>query len=360
MAALIGGLLAWVLAAPLTVMLVFGALVSATDPVSVLATFRSLGAPRRLTYVVEGESLFNDGTAIVLFRILLALMLAGQLAVGAAIWEFAWVSAGGILVGLLLGWLISRVVAHLDDYLVETMLTAILAYGSFALAEQLHVSGVLAVVAAGVVAGNVGLAHMSPTTRVGLSSFWDFATFVANSFVFLLIGLAVDLPTLLANLRPIGWAVAAVLLARLVVVYPFSRPFDRMLGPMPLAWRHVLFWGGLRGAIALALALSLPASLGPWQETLRAMAFGVVLFTLLVQGTTIGPLLRRLGLVERPEERDALSLGVAFARREALLAERSALQDLVRRGELSPESYRTLAAEVDRRLQELGNGEVAG
>jgi CPA1 family monovalent cation:H+ antiporter len=413
-----GAFLSLALGAPLPVMLVFGALISATDPVAVLAVFRTSGAPRRLVYLVEGESLLNDGTAIVLFRITLAMAIAGTLEPVSGFLQFIWVSLGGLAVGVACGLLFARLIARMDDYLVETTLTTVLAYGSFLLAEQVHVSGVLAVVAAGVIAGNVGVRTMSPTTRTVLLSFWEYVTFLANSAVFLLIGLAVDIPTLRADLTSIGWAVAAILLGRALLVYGLSRPFDRYFGHLPIAWRHVLFWGGLRGAIALALALSLPAELGPWRETLRAMAFGVVLFTLLVQGTTMRFLMARLGLlssegvrseyqarrarlfalragsdqVRRMTREDLMSdsahefleneyqletreaaaefqqfqanhpeLGteeVAMARREALLAERSALQTLLRRGELSPDAYRDLAGAVDRRLSELADGLV--
>ena len=174
-----------------------------------------------------------------------------------------------------------------------------LAFGSYLIAERLHFSGVLAVVAAGLVNGNIGPQGMSPTTRIVLFNFWEYVAFLANSFVFLLIGLQVNIPTLLPTWQPILLAILAVLLARAVVIYGLGWLTNRLAEPIPFRWQHVLNWGGLRGAIALALALSLPAALGPDRDLIRIMAFGVVLFTLLVQSTTMEPLVRKLGIVTR-------------------------------------------------------------
>jgi CPA1 family monovalent cation:H+ antiporter len=293
-------------------------------------------------------------------------------------------------------------------------LITLLAYGSYLAAEQFHVSGVLAVVVAGIVSGNVGLASAAPTTKIMLYNLWDFLAFLANSLVFLLIGLSVDLPQLWASLGAIAVAVAAVLAGRAVVVYGMSwlvHLGGRRLH-FPSRWRHVLFWGGLRGAISLALALSLPFTL-THRGTFLSMTFGVVLFTLLVQGTTIQFLLQRLGLTEQPVHRvnrekqlgrlftaraavnrleqmhreglltDEMWVGLRAdyhqareqlaeemselfiehpqleremliqARREALQAERGALGDALRRGLLSEHTYEELRSDVDHRLEAL-------
>ena len=195
-------------------------------------------------------------------------------------------SVGGVGVGGLLGWLISRLIARPDDYLIETTLTTVLAFGAYLIAERLHFSGVLAVVAAGLVNGNIGPKGMSPTTRIVLFNFCEYLAFVANSLVFLLIGLDVNIPQIAANVGPIAIAVLAVLVSRVVVVYGLNGLIGLRGRGVPRPYQHVMFWGGLRGAISLALALSLPASL-PERELLRVMAFGVVLFTLLAQGTTM-------------------------------------------------------------------------
>jgi len=388
---------------------------SAPNAVAVIALFRSLGVARRLAVALEGESLFNDGTAIVLFRIAVAATLAGSFDPAVGLLEFLEVSLGGLFIGVGLGWLAAQLVARLEDRLVVTTLTPLLAYGAYLAAEQVHVSGVLAVVGAGLVCGNMGLAGASPTTKIMLFNLWEVLAFVANSLVFLLIGLTVDLPQLTENVVPIAVAVGAVLVSRVAVVYGLSGLLHigrRGRPHLPLRWRHVLFWGGLRGAVSLALALSLPAVL-PERETLQAMAFGVMLFTLLGQGTTIHFLLRRLGLISLPQHRLAREkrLGRLFAahaglrrlerlhreglltdemwaglredyrqarqrlieemnrlfrehaeleremliqaRREALQAERGALGDALRRGLISTVVYEELTEEVDRRLEAL-------
>lgn len=392
--------------------LVFGALIAATDPLAVVALFRSLGVPKRLSVLIEGESLLNDGTAIVLFNLMLLVALTGRFNLVESIASFLRVAIGGTVVGLVLGWIISRLIARVDDYLIETTLTTVLAFGSYLIAEQLHFSGVLAVVAAGLVNGNMGPQGMSPTTRIVLFNFWEYVAFLANSMVFLMIGLQVSIPALLANWQPVLWAILAVLLARLVVVYGLSWITKFMLEPIPFKWQHVLNWGGLRGAICLALALSLPASLGSERDLLRVMAFGVVLFTLLVQSTTMRALIRFLKVITRSEAQveyemrharlaslriadtrldrmhtegllsthtwetlkqfiaqDAASLAAAM--RELLLADpaleaeeldtgwrelnraqRSALLGLRRDGVISEEVFEELTAEVDARLSE--------
>jgi CPA1 family monovalent cation:H+ antiporter len=407
---------------PLSTALVFGALIAATDPVAVVALFRTLGVPSKLALIVESESLFNDGTSIVVFNLALAGALQAAVAgaghnagfnLGIAITDFIRVSLGGIGIGLALGWLVSWLIAQLDDYLIETTLTTVLAFGSYLVADRLGLSGVLAVVCAGLVNGNVGSRGMSPTTRVVLFNFWEYLAFIANSLVFLLIGLDVNIPQIAANIGPIAIAVLAVVISRALTVYGLTWLTHLRRGlTVPLAYRHVLFWGGLRGAIGLALALSLPIAL-PQRDLLEVMAFGVVLFTLLAQGTTIQPILERLGLVERSPhvlDREArlgrlyaaqaglrrladlyhdgllsrhvwaglrdeydrtserlgdemtelfaehadLELEVLLeARREALRAERVALGDALRRGLISERVHRELTQEVDRRLEAL-------
>jgi CPA1 family monovalent cation:H+ antiporter len=232
----------------------------------------------------------------------LVILATGQfnLAVSAA--NFVRVSAGGLAVGLILGWMVSRMISRIDDYLIETTLTTVLACGSYLIAEQLHFSGVLAVVAAGLINGNLGPQGMSPTTRIVLFNFWEYVAFLSNSLVFLLIGLEVDIPALLQAWQPILWAIAAVLVARVLVIYGLSLLSRRFVEPISLRWQHVMAWGGLRGALSLALALSLPETIGPELSLLRTMAFGVVVFTLLVQATSMRPLIRRLGIALRTPE----------------------------------------------------------
>jgi CPA1 family monovalent cation:H+ antiporter len=285
---------------PFATAAVFGALIAATDPVAVVALFRTMGVPKRLQVLMEGESLLNDGTAIVLFGLTFALARGGgTFNFPNAVLDFVIVAGGGLIIGLGLGWIISQIIHRLDDYLIETALTFILAYGAYFIAENIHVSGVLAVVAAGMVNGNIGPRAMSPTTRIVVANFWEFTAFIANSLVFLLIGLVVDPLILIQNWAPILIAIVAVLAARAIVIFGFSA----LTQEIPFRWQIILHWGGLRGAISLALALGLGAN-----SQLRALAYGVVFFTLLIQGTTMGSLVRWLGLAVRSESKEAFNL----------------------------------------------------
>ncbi|MFZ5910120.1 MAG: Na+/H+ antiporter [Chloroflexota bacterium] len=334
--------------------MVFGALIAATDPVAVIALFRRMGVPKRLQVLLEGESLFNDGTAIVMFNIMLAIAgfstqetsLPASAGLSAWIAEFLKVAGGGVFVGIVLGMLASQIIGRIDDPLVETTLTTVLAYGSYLIGEHgFHVSGVLAVVVAGIVNGNVGPRGMSATTRVVVFNFWEYAAFLANSFIFLLIGLAIDIRELLVNLPAIGIAVLAVLATRALGIYGLSL-FYREISAK---WKHVLYWGGLRGAIALALALTIPLR-GEMLEQitlLRNMAFGVVLFTLLVQGVSMDRLIKKLKLVQHSRFQEE------YERRHARFVAGRAAHDYLRRmsqqGLISEHTWQRLAPIMERR-----------
>jgi CPA1 family monovalent cation:H+ antiporter len=346
---LVGGMVAWGTGLALPLAMVFGALISATDPVAVVALFRRLGAPRRLQVLLEGESLLNDGTAIVMFNLALAFALEQGFNLTHGVTEFLAISGGGILIGIALGTLVSLLISRIDDHLVETTLTIVLAFGSYLLAESVHVSGVLAVVAAGIVNGNIGPRGMSPTTRMVLFNFWEFAAFFANSLIFLLIGIAINLQVMFANWQAIGWAILAVLAARAVAIYGFSI-FGREI---PAHWKHVLYWGGLRGAVSLALALSLP-QLGAFateRGRLQAMAFGVVLFTLLVQGVSMDWLTRRLKLVQRTVTQDEYDR--RHARYVAARASHDHLRKMHRRGLISEHTWQIIVPALERQSAQL-------
>jgi len=344
---------------PLSTALVFGALISATDPVAVVSLFRKLGAPKRLTLIVEGESLFNDGTAIVMFNLMVAAILPiAAVSEGAqgesfqwvpAIVDFIRVSAGGIGIGIGLGWLISLLIARLDDYLIETTLTTVLAFGSYLIADRFHVSGVLAVVSAGIITGSIGPKGMSPTTRIVLFNFWEYLAFVANSLVFLLIGLGVNIGQIVSNLGPIAIAVMAVIISRALVVYGLTSLSNTHRWKVSWSYQHVLFWGGLRGAVSLALALSLPFKFAD-HNLLRVMTFGVVLFTLLVQGTTMQLIMRRLGLARLDES--TYEYERERGRLMATRAARERLQQLYNEGIISTSTWETLSSDLDHRIQE--------
>ena len=344
---LVGGVLYWGADFSLTTALVFGSLIAATDPVAVVSLFRSLGVPSRLQLLLEGESLFNDGTAIVLFNIMIAIALTGNFNLGESILNFLLVSGGGFLIGLILGLLISQAISIIDNALIETTLTSVLAFGSFILAEQFHVSGVLAVVAAGLVSGNLGPQRMAPTTRILVFNFWEYAAFLANSFVFLLIGLQIDLNILLSDWKVILWAIIAVLVARAASIYGLS-----LIGSgIPRRFKHVLYWGGLRGAISLALALSLPAGLGDKVPIIRSMAFGVVLFTLLVQGLTMKPFINRMGIIQKSQAQEyyeGLNARVIMAR-----AAHRQLEKMHQAGLLSKPAWEILSQPLENHSRNL-------
>jgi CPA1 family monovalent cation:H+ antiporter len=350
---IVGGLVALGASLSLPVALVFGALIAATDPVAVIALFRALGVPRRLGVLLEGESLLNDGTAIVIFNLVLVSALTGQFSLVRGIVGFIQVAGGGVFIGLVLGWIVSQLIAHVDDYLIETTLTTVLAFGSYLVAEQLHFSGVLSVVAAGLVNGNIGPKGMSPTTRIVLFNFWEYVAFLVNSLVFLLLGLQVNLVALMAAWQQIVCAIVAVLIARAVVVYGLGWFANRLTERVPIRWQHVLMWGGLRGAISLALALSLPAALGSDRDTLRVMTFGVVLFNLLVQGTTMKPLLGRLGLLARDEQQQQYEL--RHARLVAIRAAKEHLAHIYRQGLLSAHTHEVLEPELAKLADSLSD-----
>jgi CPA1 family monovalent cation:H+ antiporter len=334
---LVGGVVSVGTGYPLNIALLSGALVAATDPDAVIALIRSLGVPKRLQILLEGESLLNDGTVIVVFNLMLAIVISGQFNLVTSLTQFFTIAGGGLAIGFILGWLFSQMISRINDHLLETTLTSVLAFGSYLFAESLGTSGVMAVVAAGLVNGNIGSKGMSPTTRIVVFNFWEYAAFLATTFIFLLIGLQIDISMLVENWQLIFWAIIAVLVARAVVVYGFSI-FNREI---PLRWQHVLYWGGLRGALAPALAISLPDSLGPLRGQIQAMVFGVVLFNLIIQGTTLGPFVRRLNLVQRSPLQDEYER--RHARAVATRASYDHIEARFREGLISDKTWETLS-----------------
>jgi CPA1 family monovalent cation:H+ antiporter len=299
---------------------------------------------------LEGESLLNDGTAIVIFSLMVEIALTGHFNLENSVLKFLIISGGGILVGGILGYLISRAIKHIDDYLVETTLTTVLAYGAYLIAEYFFgVSGVLAVVAAGLASGEVGPKGMSPTTKIVVNNFWEFAAFLANSFIFLIIGLQIEISMLISNASAIFWSILAVLVARIVTVYGLSL----INKTIPYRWKNVLFWGGLRGAISLALALSLSNNF-PYRAQLQAMAFGVVLFTLIVEGLTMKPLINFSGLIPKNINREEYE--IHHAKAIAIKAAYARLTQLNREGLISDYTWQKLKPAMERELRKLMDG----
>ena len=278
--------------------LVVGAMVAATDPVAVIATFRRLHVPPRLATLVEGESLANDGTALVLFAATVAAISGGSsVAETAERMVAAVVSSVGI--GLAAGWLASRLLAFVDDHPIELTISIAAAYGTYLLADGLEQSGIIATVVAGLVIGTYGREHgLSPRALEALDVVWELIAFLLTAFAFLLVGLAISPADLVAGAVSIAWGLVGVFVARVVVVYGLVGGLATLIGErahwprLPLGWLHVLFWAGLRGAVAVAMALSLPVGF-PERALLQQITFGIVLFTLFVQGTTAGLVVRR-------------------------------------------------------------------
>jgi len=281
--------------------LVFGALIAATDPMAVVALFKSLGVPKRLAVLVEAESLLNDGTAAVFFSLILGFALGGDVAVAGATLRFVSVVGLGLIIGLTVALGVSKIIQRVDDPMIEITLTTIAAYGSFVLAEEVHASGVIATVAAGMVCGNYAAnTGMSPTTRVAVESFWEYLAFALNSIVFLLIGFEVSVDALLASWAPILVAYLAATLGRAIVIFLGVSLLRRSRERMPWSWAVVLSWGGLRGGLSMVLVLGLAREF-PHRDLLVTMTFGVVILSIILQGLSMSWLLRRLGLAGRDE-----------------------------------------------------------
>ncbi len=313
---------------PLSLALLIGVSLAATDPVSVIALFRELGVGERIKTLMEGESLFNDGVAVVAFGLLVGIPLGSETfdLQGTLLRLFTVVGIGAGM-GALVGFGISYLTQRFDLPLVEQSLTLIAAYGTYLVVEELGGSGVIGVVTSGLILGNFGSRiGMNPRTRLIVSEFWEFLAFFVNSIVFLLIGDQIRYNILGENLIPIGVAIGAMLASRALAIYGLSSfcnvtllsaggkgsPVARTIG-----WKEqtVLWWGGLRGSVSIALALSVPESL-PGREVIIATVFGVVLFTLFVQGLTVKPLLAGLNLLgDQPLKQGYLE---KVARRAAL------------------------------------------
>lgn len=281
----------------------FGALIAATDPVSVIAAFREVRVEPRLSLLVEGESLLNDGAAAVVFAVVVAVSTGASpepAAMGALL---LWKVVGGILLGGGLAGALLLLAGRTEDHLVEITLTTIGAYGAFLLAERLQTSGVMGSLTAGMVIGNIGRqGYVSPSGRSHVLYFWEYAAFLANSLVFILIGVNEARQAVALFTATAAAAVGLVLLSRVAAVYPLCALFRRSPLAVNLRWQHVLVWGGLRGALGLALALTLPESV-PERREIIAAAFAVVAFSIFVQGLTMGQVLHRLGVI-RPPARD--------------------------------------------------------
>ncbi len=329
--------------------LVFGAIISASDPIAVVAIFKNLGVPKRLSVLLEGESLLNDGVAIVFFTLSLALVAGTVVTAGGLVFDFIKIVGIGALIGAGVGLVVSQVIRQVDDPMIEITLTTIAAYASFLAAEHFHYSGVIATVSAGMLCGNYGArVGMSPSTRIAVESFWEYVAFALNSIVFLLIGLEVDFQGLLATWQAILVAYLVVTGGRALVIFGASSLLRRTRERIPWAWSVILTWGGLRGGLPMVLVLSLPKDF-PHRELLVSMTFGVVIVSILVHGLTMSPLLWWLGIVRGRQERAAYELT-----RGKLHAAHAALEEIDRMSHVhftNPEVLASLRRDYEQKVE---------
>lgn len=305
--------------------LLLGAVLAVTDTVSILYAFRRAAVPQRLSGIMQGESLFNDGTALVAYAAIAA-VVAGEQApsVGLLAGKVVLASVGGGVVGLALGFVGSFVIRRTEDPLAEIMATTALAYGSFIAAEHVHLSGAIAAVTAGLTVGVALRREVSPQSQVAIHTFWEYAAFGVNTFLFLSVGLTTRPEVLLEHLPQTGIAFACVFAGRAVAIYvPFL--LLRWLHPtatVPFRWQHVFLIGNIKGALSIGLVLGLPAGT-PSRELLVSIAFGVTFFSLVGQGLLLGGALRRMGLISE----DPVALDVA-EQQARLIASRAAHHEL--------------------------------
>jgi CPA1 family monovalent cation:H+ antiporter len=337
--------------------LVFGTIVAATDPISVVGLFKHLGVPRRLGLLIEGESLLNDGTAIALFTLALGVVAGHMNSVVDVGVAFVTIVGAGAAVGLAVGMGTSQVIRVVDDPMVEITLTTIAAYGAFLAAEHLGYSGVIATVVAGMLCGNYGARRgMSPSTRIAAETFWDYVAFALNSIVFLLIGFEVRVNALLDSWAPILAAYLAMTIGRGIVVFGVSGLLRLTRQEVTARWSSALTWGGLRGALSMVLALSLPRDFAD-RELVVTVTFGVVLLSILVQGLTMAPLLRLLGIVREQEARIAYdktrgmlqAADAALAELDAMTRARAVPRDVL---DTVREEYEARIRDAEATLQE--------
>ena len=359
--AIIGFIMAVFSPFELMVALLLGAILSATDPVAVISIFKQLGVPERLTVLVEGESLFNDATSLVLATLLIGILTAGSFSgdvVFSGIGEFFLVFLGGAFVGWCLALAVGQVLGAIEsDAAIEITLSTILAYFSFIIAEHVfHVSGIMAVVAAGIMMGSWGKTKISPSTEEFMEHFWEYLAYLANVLIFLMVGMQVDLAALWASIDLIALVCVGMLISRAVVVFGVVPLLGKLPGaePIGMPYRMVMYWGGLRGAIALAIVLAMPEF--EYKDTLVAVVMGAVIFTLVVQGLSIETLVKKLKLNQLSIADQLAKLeGDRDARAEGL----SRLDRLASGGLFSQRIADNIKEKGDRQIGDL-NGEISG
>lgn len=325
-----------------------GVILANTDTVSMIAVFKEIRVPSRLTTIVEGETLFNDAAALVSFNLILVVYATGSLTAVQGIREVLLVAIGGAMVGAVLGYLCLPIFVRLQDPLSSLLLTVALALGTFQIGQSLGVSGAVSVVVAGLIFGNLGLSRSSSASeRIALLSFWNYASFGVNTFIFLLIGIEINIETLWKIAPAILFVILAYQLGRILSVYLLLaglRWFDR---PIPLVWQHVLFLGNIKGSLSMALALSIPLTV-TYRSDIIALVFGAVLFSLVGQGLSLPWMVKRLKIARISD-----TLQQAKQLQMQLIASKAAqeeLSSLLRSGVLPKAIYEELWASYQVRV----------
>ncbi len=358
-AAITATLLHWGLGLAVITAAAIGVILTITDTVSVIAAFRSVPVPPRLATIVEGESLFNDGIALVLLGIITTIHFQGTFTIWEGLQQVVIAFLGGGLLGLGLGYLCVGLFQQLDDALSNILLTVAVSLGTFQIGQALGVSSAIAVVIAGLVIGDLGFRHTSASAKVTLLNFWEYAGFGVNTFIFLLVGIEVDLGVLRQTIPAALLAIVAYQIGRIFAIYPLLyllRFFDR---PLPLRWQHVLIIGNVKGSLSMALALSLPVTL-PGRSQVVALVFSTVLISLVGQGLSLPVLVKRLRLTSASptqQRMETLQMNMIAAK-----AAQQELASLLQSGSLPKNLYEELfaayqaqIATADRDLRDLYN-----
>lgn len=284
----------------------FGVLIAATDPVSIIATFKEAKVEGRLRLLVEAESLFNDSTAAVGFAVAVAFALGEALSPAAAVWQLVSSAIGGAIVGAGVAVIALLIIGRTKDHLAELAMTTFAAFGSFWAAEHFGLSGILSTTASGLIIGNrIGRGSITMRGEESMEHFWEFAAFVSNSVIFIILGINLASQDFESSGLLVLFAIIAVLAGRVAAVYPLSALYGRSSWRVPMQYQHTLFWGGLRGSLALALALGVPVAV-PYRTEILIATFGVVAFSIFIQGSTVTPLMRFLGELPAKNDRSAL------------------------------------------------------
>lgn len=302
--------------------ILMGSLISATDPVSILAIFRKLGVNIRLSVLIEGESLLNDGVAVVIFQISTLAIITGTYSVGDAFLQFIKVTLGGAALGFVFGFITTQIIKRVSDHFVELTITTIMVYSLVLVSVRVHSSEIIALLVAGLVIGNYAFQEaFTASSRVILTSFWEYAAFIANSVIFLFIGIQIAQVDITHHIKFILIAWLLTMGSRTLMIYSLTPIASKFREKIPNSFKHVLNLGGLRGAIALALVLSIPKTM-EGSDTILILTFGVVFLSLIIQGLSTPPLINLLGIGRRSKEKEKYELlftqlvGLTAAKRE--------------------------------------------